>query len=192
MTDLSQPTPTKPSFFHTRLGRIVIVIGACLVVANGIRAVWDLTRSTQDRIAADVQALRTAPNDYLREQAMKRLSSYRDADNPPVAPVVEVGTSVFNTIKSTQATYRDNQFGFFLWAVGYLERHDRTGESLELLRDLKDYVPRETLSTGYKMLQNDATVAWTKITLRVTKQSMENAEKQALENLRKSLDRPAP
>lgn len=186
------PPSTKPSFFRTRLGRTVIVIGVCLVIANGVRAIWDLTRSTQDRIAADVHALRTAPNDAQRTQAMKRLSSYRETDNPPAAPVVEVGTSLFNTIKSTKANYRDEQFGFFLWAVGYLERHDRTGESLPLLGEIKDYVPQENLSTGYKILQGKATIAWAKISLHVTKQSMEDAEKKALENLRKSLDRPAP
>ena len=69
MTQFVDSSQAKPVFRKTFAGRIMTAIIACVVIANGMYGLWNLTRSTEDRIAADIAALKSAPDDLDRKKS---------------------------------------------------------------------------------------------------------------------------
>lgn len=188
MTKTADSPEVKQGFPKTRIGRILTVIVACVVVANGMYGLWNLTRSTKDRIAADIAALKSASNDLLRKEIMERLCTYSESDQPPVAPVVEVGTAVFGKINATKENYQIDQFGFFLSTIRYLGTHDQIGESLELLTQLKACVPTlDSVDVGVKIIHAKAVIAHAEISIRSIQKSLNDAERKGVEGLQKTL-----
>jgi hypothetical protein len=172
MTVSVESSQAKSGVFKSRAGRFFLVIVACIVMVIGMYSAWNLTRSTQDRIEADVAALKSAPNDLSRKKIMERLCVYPESDHPPIAPVIEVGALVLDKISAAKDTYQIDQFDFFLLAIKYLEQNSQTKESQVFLTQLAQYAPvAKPLDPAYLKMQEiqiSATIARAKIGNRLT------------------------
>ena len=71
--------------------------------------------------------------------------------------------------------------------------HDQTGEALELLAQLKLYVPTKgSVDTAFRIVQARAVITHAEISIRSAEKMIKDAERKGVEDLQKSFERKHP
>jgi hypothetical protein len=139
----------------TPAGRIILILVMVILLAHSVWRLWGFLKPIQTRIQDAIEIVQTDLNPERREEALKELWRIEVKDHPPVAPVIAKANEILQVKKTTGANY-DREFGFFLWVVKFLEKHDRAGDSFALLTDIANYEPTDNITTGYQFLKADA------------------------------------
>lgn len=139
----------------TPTGRIILAIVMMIVLAHSMWRLWSILKPIQARIQDNIEIVQTDIDPERRQGALEQLWRIDVNDHPPIAPVIDKANEILQAKKSSGANY-DREFGFFLWVVKFLEKHDRAGDSLVLLTDIANYEPTDNIITGYTYLKADA------------------------------------
>jgi hypothetical protein len=159
-----------------RIFTLIVMLG--LLAFSGW-TLWQQLKPIQSRIADLIEVVRTDPDPEDRRQAMEKLWRIDERDQPPLTPVIVRTTEILQPMQAAGRNY-DKEFGFFLWVVQFLAKHDRDGKSLPLLKALHEYEPKDNIITGYKVLQQHAMNATLEIGVRKLKRQVDDIEERAI------------